>query len=338
MWPRNALTDLLGIELPIIQAPMASAATPELAAEVSNTGALGSLGFATSSLSSIEEQVEAFARRSNRGLNWNFFCHQEPEEIEARSAAMRRRLAPIFAERGLGEPVPSAPFRTFGREHLALIEAHRPRVVSFHFGLPAPDLLAAVKATGAVVMCSATCVTEARRLAEQGADVIIAQGAEAGGHRGTFSGLAVTQQAGTMALVPQIVDAVDRPVVAAGGIADGRGIAAALMLGASAVQMGTAFLHWQARTVDRQRAHGAAGRHGTAGSALSDPDQPDRSAPSGKGAVELAMVGASGSARTRDAGGGPRAEARKGGRESAPALSAQPSGEAIAGRLGHTLY
>jgi nitronate monooxygenase len=243
MWPRNALTDLLGIELPIIQAPMASSATPELAAEVSNTGALGSLGFATSSLSSIEEQVEAFARRSNRGLNWNFFCHQEPEEIEARSAAMRRRLAPIFAERGLGEPaVPSAPFRTFGREHLALIEAHRPRVVSFHFGLPAPDLLAAVKATGGVVMCSATCVTEARRLAEQGADVIIAQGAEAGGHRGTFSGLAVTQQAGTMALVPQIVDAVDRPVVAAGGIADGRGIAAALMLGASAVQMGTAFL------------------------------------------------------------------------------------------------
>ena len=243
MWPRNALTDLLGIELPIIQAPMASAATPELAAEVSNAGALGSLGFATSSLSSIAEQVEAFARRSNRGLNWNFFCHKEPEEIEARSAAMRRRLAPIFAERGLGEPaVPSAPFRSFGREHLAPIEAHRPRVVSFHFGLPAPDLLAAVKATGAVVMCSAICVAEARLLAEQGADVIIAQGAEAGGHRGTFSGLAVTQQAGTMALVPQIVNAVDRPVVAAGGIADGRGIAAALMLGASAVQMGTAFL------------------------------------------------------------------------------------------------
>jgi nitronate monooxygenase len=152
-------------------------------------------------------------------------------------------LAPTFAERGLGEPaVPSAPFRSFGREHLAPIEAHRPRVVSFHFGLPAPDLLAAVKATGAVVMCSATCVAEARLLAEQGADVIIAQGAEAGGHRGTFRGLAVTQQAGTMALVPQIVDAVDRPVVAAGGIADGRGIAAALMLGASAVQMGTAFL------------------------------------------------------------------------------------------------
>ena len=243
MWPRNALTDVLGIELPIIQAPMASAATPELAAEVSNAGALGSLGFATSSMTSIEEQVEAFGRRSNRGLNWNFFCHPEPEEIEARSAAMRKRLAPTFAERGLDEPaVPSAPFRTFGSAHLALIEAHRPRIVSFHFGLPEPDLLAAVKATGAVVMCSATCVAEARLLAEQGADVIIAQGAEAGGHRGTFTGLAVTQQAGTMALVPQIVDAVDRPVVAAGGIADGRGIAAALLLGASAVQMGTAFL------------------------------------------------------------------------------------------------
>jgi nitronate monooxygenase len=243
MWPRNALTDLLGIELPIIQAPMASTATPELAAEVSNAGALGSLGFATSSIASIGEQVEAFARRSNRALNWNFFCHPEPTDVEARSAAMRRRLAPIFAEHGLDEPaVPSAPFRTFGSSHLALIEAHRPRIVSFHFGLPAPDLLAAVKAAGAVVMCSATCVAEARLLAGQGADVIIAQGAEAGGHRGTFTGLSVTQQAGTMALVPQIVDAVDRPVIAAGGITDGRGIAAALMLGASAVQMGTAFL------------------------------------------------------------------------------------------------
>jgi nitronate monooxygenase len=244
MWPKNALTELLGIELPLIQAPMASAATPELAAAVSNAGALGSLGFATSSIQSIEEQVEAFARRSNRGLNWNFFCHPEPEEIEARSAPMRARLAPIFAERGLGEPaLPAAPEDyTFNRRHLALIEGRRPRIVSFHFGLPVLELLAAVKATGAVVMCSATSAAEARLLAEQGADVIIAQGAEAGGHRGTFTGLAVTQQAGTMALVPQVVDAVDRPVIAAGGIVDGRGIAAAMMLGASAVQMGTAFL------------------------------------------------------------------------------------------------
>ena len=243
MWPRNALTERLGIEVPIIQAPMASAATPELAAEVSNAGGLGSLGFGTSTIASIEEQVEAFGRRSNRGLNWNFFCHPEPEDIEARSAAIRQRLAPIFAEHGLDEPpVPAPPFKTFGPEHLALIEAHRPRTVSFHFGLPAPDLLTAVKATGAVVLCSATCATEARLLAEKGADVIIAQGAEAGGHRGTFTGLEVTRQAGTMALVPQIVDAIDRPVIAAGGIVDGRGIAAAMMLGAAAVQMGTAFL------------------------------------------------------------------------------------------------
>ena len=243
MWPSNALTERLGIELPIIQAPRASAATPELAAEVSNAGGLGSLGFGTSPISSIEEQVRAFARRSNRGLNWNFFCHSEPEEIEARSAAMRERLAPIFAAKGLDAPgVPAPPFKTFGSDHVALIEAHRPRIVSFHFGLPAPDLLAAVKATGAVVMCSATCAGEARLLAEQGADVIIAQGAEAGGHRGTFTGVEITRQAGTMALVPQVVDAVPCPVVAAGGIADGRGIAAAMMLGAAAVQMGTAFL------------------------------------------------------------------------------------------------
>lgn len=243
MWPNNALTDRLGIELPIIQAPMAGAATPALAAAVSNAGALGSLGFGTSSIAAIGEQVDAFSNRSNRALNWNFFCHPEPAEIEARSAAMRERLAPIFAERGLPSPaVPSSPFASFGSDHLALIESRRPRIVSFHYGLPASDLLAAVKTTGAVVMCSATSVAEARLLAEGGADVIIAQGAEAGGHRGTFTGLAVTRHAGTMALVPQIVDAVDRPVVAAGGITDGRGIAAALMLGASAVQMGTAFL------------------------------------------------------------------------------------------------
>jgi nitronate monooxygenase len=243
MWPNNALTDRLGIELPIIQAPMAGAATPALAAAVSNAGALGSLGFGTSSIAAIGEQLDAFSNRSNRALNWNFFCHPEPAEIEARSAAMRERLAPIFAERGLPSPaVPSSPFASFGSDHLALIESRRPRIVSFHYGLPASDLLAAVKTTGAVVMCSATSVAEARLLAEGGADVIIAQGAEAGGHRGTFTGLAVTRHAGTMSLVPQIVDAVDRPVVAAGGITDGRGIAAALMLGASAVQMGTAFL------------------------------------------------------------------------------------------------
>lgn len=243
MWPSNALTKRLGIELPIIQAPMAGASTPELAAAVSNAGALGSLGLGTSSIASIGDQVAAFYRRSHRPLNWNFFCHPEPTDVEARSATMRKGMAPIFAERGLPDPaVPGPPFGTFGSEHVALIETHQPRIVSFHFGLPAPQLLAAVKATGAVVMCSATSAAEARLLAEEGADVIIAQGLEAGGHRGTFTGLAVTQQAGTMALVPQVVDAVDRPIVAAGGIADGRGIAAALMLGASAVQIGTAFL------------------------------------------------------------------------------------------------
>ena len=243
MWSSNALTERLGIELPIIQAPMAGAATPALAAAVSNAGALGSLGFGTSSPDAIGEQVEAFSRRSNRALNWNFFCHPEPTDVEARSATMRTTLAPIYAERGLGAPaVPATPFQPFGRDHLALIEAHRPPIVSFHYGLPAPDLFSAVKATGAVVMCSATSAAEARLLAEGGADVIIAQGAEAGGHRGTFTGLEVTRQSGTMALVPQVVDAIDRPVIAAGGITDARGIAAALMLGAAAVQMGTAFL------------------------------------------------------------------------------------------------
>ena len=214
----------------------------ELAAEASNAGALGSLGFATSSIAAIGEQVEAFARRSNRGAQLDSSATRN-DRCRGEVGGDEEALAPIFAEHGLDELAVclqrrSAPLgRAIGADR-----SPSPRIVSFHFGLPAPDLLAAVKAAGAVVMCSATVWPRRGLLAGQGADVIIAQGAEAGGHRGIFTGLSVTQQAGTMALVPQIVDAVDRPVVAAGGITDGRGIAAALMSGASAVQMGTAFL------------------------------------------------------------------------------------------------
>ena len=243
MWPNNALTDRLGIELPIIQAPMAGAATPALAAAVSNAGALGSLGFATSSIAAIGEQIERVRHRSNRALNWNFFCHPEPTEIEATvggdeeapGADLRRARA--ASARGSFGAVRKLRERSSGADRSP---SPADRELSLRTSRIGPVGGGQGDGCGGDVLRNVG--RRGRLLAERGADVIIAQGAEAGGHRGTFTGLAVTQQAGTMALVPQIVDAVDRPVVAAGGITDGRGIAAALMLGASAVQMGTAFL------------------------------------------------------------------------------------------------
>lgn len=241
MWNRNALTERLGLEWPIVQAPMASANTPELAAAVSRAGGLGSLGCGTQAPVTSRAQIETARRLGAKRLNVNFFCHEEPSEGDPER--MQRLMAPLYAERGAGEPpAPSVPYPSFGPEHLALVQELRPEVVSFHFGLPAPDLLAAVKATGTMVWASATTVEEARWLEDHGVEVVIAQGLEAGGHRGTFLGADIVHQPGTMALVPQVVDAVKVPVVAAGGIADGRGIAAALILGASAVQIGTGFL------------------------------------------------------------------------------------------------
>jgi nitronate monooxygenase len=242
-WPATPLAKRLGLQWPILLAPMAGTSTPELAAGVAAAGGLGSLGCATQPVDVSHRQIAAFRQISNGGLNVNFFCHERPADIVARSQAARERLAPFYAEAGIGTPPEAAePFVPFGADHLALVEEFRPDVVSFHFGLPAQDLLNRVRATGATIFCTATTVAEARHLEGQGVDAIVAQGIEAGGHRGVFLDTPLSQHSGLMALLPQIVDAVDVPVIAAGGIADGRGIAAAMMLGAQAVQIGTAFL------------------------------------------------------------------------------------------------
>ena len=234
----------LGLDAPIVQAPMASSTTPELVAAVSNAGGLGSHGCASFAPDRLGEEIAAIRARTNRGFNLNFFTHRAPVGDTAKEEAMRALLAPYHAALGLGD-VPGArdTMAPFGRDQLDVLLADPPQVVSFHFGLPAPALVRPLQERGTVVLSSATTVAEARWLAERGVDAIIAQGGEAGGHRGTFLtedyGAALV---GTIALVPQVVDAVDVPVIAAGGIADGRGLAAALVLGAEAAQLGTAFL------------------------------------------------------------------------------------------------
>jgi nitronate monooxygenase len=243
MWPRTDLLDLLGITHPIIQAPMSGFSSPALVAAVSNAGALGSLGCATLSTRAARDQVEEIRRASNRPFNVNFFVHPAPRLDPHVAYRLRARLSTYYDEFGVGPvPEPSVPFPHFDQERLQLVLDLRPRVVSFHFGLPPVDALKHIKQTGALVLSSATTVAEARKLEAEGADAIIAQGFEAGGHRGTFTEGDGAGLIGTMALVPQVVDAVRVPVIAAGGIADGRGIAAAFALGASGVQIGTAFL------------------------------------------------------------------------------------------------
>ena len=243
-WPTNRLTERLGIQFPIIQAPMAGASTPAMAAAVSRAGGMGSLGVALQSAEKTRADCAAIREQTNGAYNVNFFVHKDAEVDEARGDAMRAELAPYYDELGLGE-VPAAEVSSlpFNEDHLAAVLAERPPVVSFHFGLPRADLLAAVKEAGIFTISSAPNVQEAKLLEAGGIDAVIAQGFEAGGHRGTFQEPYEDGWVGTMALVPQIVDAVSVPVIAAGGIMDGRGIAASLALGAEAAQLGTAFLN-----------------------------------------------------------------------------------------------
>ena len=243
-WPDGRILDLFGIDLPIIQAPMAGASTPQMAIAVSEAGGLGSLPCALLSLDQAREALDVIRRGTSRPVNLNFFCHAPPPADAARAMAWRARLAPYYVEQGLDPeaPVPALGRNPFDGDFCALVEAWTPRVVSFHFGLPTEALLSRVKATGAKVISSATTVAEARWLEDHGCDAVIAQGLEAGGHRGNFITEDVARQVGTFALVPQVADAVKVPVIAAGAVADARGIVAALALGASAVQIGTAYL------------------------------------------------------------------------------------------------
>ncbi len=238
------LRRLLGVDLPIIQAPMAGVQGSALAVAVSNAGGLGSLPCAMLGMDALRQELAAIVAQTTRPYNVNFFCHQPPEPDPEREAAWRAVLSPYFVEFGIDSTaIPAGPGRRpFSAESVDVLEVYAPRVVSFHFGLPAPDLLARVRRWGATVLSSATTVDEARWLEAHGVDAVIAQGFEAGGHRGMFLTDDVGTQVGTFALTRQIVQAVRVPVIAAGGIADAQGVAAAMALGAAGVQVGTAYL------------------------------------------------------------------------------------------------
>ena len=239
-----SLQKLFGIDLPIVQAPMAGVQGSALAVAVSNAGGLGSLPCAMLGLDVMRKELAAITAQTTRPFNVNFFCHAEPVPSMERESAWRAALSPYFAELGIdAAAIPAGAARLpFSREAADVLEEFRPAVVSFHFGLPSDDMLARARGWGARILSSATTVEEARWLEARGVDAVIAQGLEAGGHRGMFLSDDVSTQVGTLALVPQIAKAVRIPVIAAGGIADSKGVAAAMALGAAGVQVGTAYL------------------------------------------------------------------------------------------------
>jgi nitronate monooxygenase len=241
----TSLLDRLGVSLPIIQAPMAGTSTPALAAAVSNAGGLGSIGVAAVDAERARAMIHKARATTNRAFNVNLFCHRPPVPDPAREAAWIERLRPAFSAFGAEPPASLKPiYRSFVEDDamLAMLLEERPRVVSFHFGLPPAEKIAALRATGAVLLASATNLAEARAVQAAGIDAVVAQGYEAGGHRGVFDPDAPDEQLGTLALTRLLVLDLDIPVIAAGGVMDGAGVAACLTLGAVAAQLGTAFV------------------------------------------------------------------------------------------------
>lgn len=238
------LQDLLGIELPVIQAPMAGVQGSALAIAVSNAGGLGSLPCATLDSDSIRQEITAIQLQTSKPFNMNFFCHTTPQPDVEREARWRELLAPYYRELGIDpQSIKLGGGRSpFSQQAAEIVAELKPPVVSFHFGLPEPDILGSVKSSGAKILASATTVEEALWLDAHGVDAIIAQGTEAGGHRGSFLLGDLSLQMGTFALVPQVVGRVKVPVIAAGGIASADDVAAAMKLGAVGVQVGTAYL------------------------------------------------------------------------------------------------
>lgn len=238
-----SLLQLLGIEHPVIQAPMAGVSTPKMAAEVANAGALGSIGIGSSSVEQARRTIADFGALSRRSLNVNVFCHRPAQADPTKEAAWSARLP--FAEYGATGPTALREIYTSfvadAAMHAMLLET-KPRVVSFHFGLPPRDRVQALRDAGIVLLGTATSLDEARAVVAAGVHAVVAQGWEAGGHRGTFDENAPDDRLGTFALVQVLARALSVPVIAAGGIMDGAGIAAALRLGAAAAQLGTAFV------------------------------------------------------------------------------------------------
>lgn len=243
--PPQYLLGLLAVDLPIIQAPMAGTSTPALAAAVANAGGLGSIAVGAVNAAAAGDMIAAFRERSSRSLNVNLFCHAPAQAAPAREAAWLARLRPEFEAVGTEPPTGLQEiYKSFQQDDdmLAMLLATRPKIVSFHFGLPSPEQIRALRMAGTILLASATSLHEARLAAESGVHAVVAQGYEAGGHRGVFDPDGEDAQLGTVALVRLLSRALDVPVIAAGGIMDGAGIAAALRLGASAAQLGTAFI------------------------------------------------------------------------------------------------
>ena len=245
MTPSTKVLELLEIDAPIIQAPMAGVSTPEMAAAVSNAGALGSIGVGATNAAGAQRMIAAFREHSPRSLNVNVFCHAPARADHVREANWIELLRPQFARFDATPPTALKEiYRSFVEDDamLAMLLAERPRVVSFHFGIPSRERIKALHDAGIVLLGSATSVAEARVLVAADVDAVVAQGYEAGGHRGAFDPHAADDRLGTFALTRLLVRETDRPVIAAGGLMDGAGVAAALRLGASAAQLGTAFV------------------------------------------------------------------------------------------------